>query len=181
MDQGVDESVSCPWILRSSGDKWPHCHHVLPSRLQNHAVPGFCEVSRLACSSKHFWTPVPQGCRRIATLSASSSAQRLRRNSDDIPKSYHLTIQTFVLIETRLLIFCATALRDRALELGLPQSPQSSASSRYRTSLIQVSRHIVAFSGFLGRHFETHDRFVLFPCGSTVDRQASVNSEARYL
>ena len=59
---------------------------------------------------KTLWTPVPQGCRRIATLSASSSAQRLRRNSDDIPKSYHLTIQTLVLIETRLLIFCATAL-----------------------------------------------------------------------
>ena len=40
---------------------------------------------------------------------------------------------------------------------------QARGCGRCRTSLFQVSRHILAFSGFLGRHFKTHDRFVLSP------------------
>ena len=40
---------------------------------------------------------------------------------------------------------------------------QARGCGRCRTSLFQVSRHILAFSGFLGRDFKTHDRFVLSP------------------
>ena len=55
----------------------------------------------------------------------------------------------------------AIASRDRALEFGLPRAHshrQAHGCGRCRTSLIQVSKHNLAFLGF-----KTHNRFVLFP------------------
>ena len=246
LDHGGVESVSCPWILRSSGDKRPHCHHELPSRLQNHAAPGFAKCPdwrahrntsgpqchnivaprntfskqfRVAAQKKSVtlghavhilrqwrllrtWTRLSAGtsiselkpirhctdsCRSpffvaetlIAWPDSAFSWQsllcfRLRQHSG----SYHFTITTFVFIETRLLILCATALwasgtfffSVRSSELQLPSHceiellnlvchrahshRQARGCGRCRTSLIQVSKRILAYSGFLGQAFQ---------------------------
>ena len=143
-----------------------------------------------SCRSPFFVAETLIGRPDSALSWQSLSCFRLRQHSG----SYHFTIQTFVcslfvprhygplakFFSTQYRVAVGIALRDSALELGLPQSPQPSASSRLRVEWDQLQDTCLLFQvswAGISRHMTV---LCCPPGGSTVDRQASVNSGARY-